>query len=142
MTDNKYIILFDGICNFCNSSVNFILKRDKNNIFKFSPLQSEAGQRFLNQIYKSENFNKSKRLYTDTIILLEGRKFYTRSTAVLRIVKKLKGIWKFLYIFIIIPPSLRNFIYNLLSKNRYKWFGKRDKCMIPTDKDKSKFIIH
>jgi predicted DCC family thiol-disulfide oxidoreductase YuxK len=141
MTDNNFIILFDGICNFCNSTVNFILKRDNNNIFRFSSLQSETGKRFLNEICKYENYKKNESVYNDTIILLEDRKFYTRSTAVLRIVKKLKGIWKVLYIFILIPPSIRNFIYSIISKNRYEWFGKRDKCMIPTEKDKSKFIF-
>ena len=141
MTDNNLIILFDGICNLCNSTVNFILKTDKNNIFKFSPLQSDAGERFLRKIYREQKYWKNERFYSDTIILFENGKFYTRSTAVLRIFKRFNGIWKILYIFIIIPSPIRNFIYNIISRNRYKWFGKRDKCMIPTEEEKSKFIV-
>jgi len=139
MTDNNLIILFDGICNFCNSTVNFILMRDKNDIFRFSPLQSEAGKRFLREINKKVDYEKS---FSDTIILFENQKSYVQSTAVLRIVRRLSGIWQLFYIFILIPPPVRNFIYNIISRNRYKWFGKRDKCMIPTEMDKSKFIIH
>ena len=134
MTDNYSIILFDGICNFCNSSVNFIIKRDKGNIFRFASLQSEIGQKFLTEY----NFSHTE---FDTIILIENGKLYTRSTAALRIAKSLSGIWKLFYIFIIIPGPIRNYLYDLLSRNRYKWFGKRDSCRIPTDKEKSKFIL-
>ena len=134
MTDNYSIILFDGICNFCNSSVNFIIKRDKGNIFRFASLQSEIGQKFLTEY----NFSHTE---FDTIILIENGKLYTRSTAALRIAKSLSGIWKLFYIFIIIPGPIRNYLYDLLSRNRYKWFGKRDSCRIPTDKEKSKFIV-
>jgi predicted DCC family thiol-disulfide oxidoreductase YuxK len=141
MTENNPIILFDGICNFCNSTVNFVLKRDKNNIFKFSPIQSDAGQKFLKEILKQENYKKNGQLDFDTIILLENRKYYTHSTAVLQIIKKLNGIWKLFYVMIIIPPPVRDFVYSFVSKNRYKWFGRRDKCMIPTEMDKSRFIL-
>ena len=141
MIENHSIILFDGICNFCNSTVNFILKRDKTNLFKFSPLQSESGQRFLTETGLKEYFSAKNKINSETIILIEGQKFYSQSTAVLRILKKLGGGWKIFYIFIIIPPPLRNFFYNLISKNRYKWFGKRDKCMVPTENERCKFII-
>ncbi len=134
MTDNNFIILFDGVCNFCNSTVNFILKRDKKNIFKFSPLQSEIGQKLLTEY----NFSHTE---FDTIILIEKGELYTRSTAALRIVKSMSGMWKLCYIFIIIPGPIRNYLYDLFSRNRYKWFGKRDKCMVPTEKEKSKFIL-
>jgi predicted DCC family thiol-disulfide oxidoreductase YuxK len=133
MTDNYSIILFDGICNFCNSSVNFIIKRDKGNHFKFASLQSEIGQKFLTEY----DFSHTE---FDTIILIEKGELYTRSTAALRIAKSLSGIWKLFYIFIIVPPPVRNYFYDLLSRNRYKWFGKRDSCRIPTDMEKSKFI--
>jgi len=134
MTDSHSIILFDGICNFCNSSVNFIIKRDKENIFRFASLQSETGQKFLTEY----NFSHTK---FDTIILIENGKLYTRSSAALRIAKCLSGMWKLFYIFIIIPNPIRNYLYDLLSRNRYKWFGKRDSCRVPTEKEKSKFIL-
>jgi predicted DCC family thiol-disulfide oxidoreductase YuxK len=134
MANTHLIILFDGICNFCNSSVNFIIKRDIKDIFRFASLQSDKGQQYLSK------FNLSQKEF-GTIILIENDEFYTRSTSVLRIAKKLKGIWKLFYIFIIIPSPFRNFFYSLISKHRYKWFGKRDVCRIPTEEEKSRFLI-
>ncbi len=125
------IILFDGICNFCNGSVNFIIERDKKNFFKFSPLQSEAGQKYI------EKFGLSD---IDSIILVENEKAYTHSTAALRIAKHLGGIWSLLYAFIIVPKPVRDFFYKWFAKNRYRFFGKKDECMIPTPEIRAKFL--
>ncbi|MBK8552890.1 MAG: thiol-disulfide oxidoreductase DCC family protein [Ignavibacteria bacterium] len=127
------IILFDGICNLCNSSVNFIIDHDKNNIFKFASLQSDAGQTLLNKFkLDTKDF--------DTIVLIENDKCYVRSGAVLRIVKSFPGIWKLLYLFSIVPSPLRDFLYDILADNRYKWFGKKDSCRVPTPELKEKFL--
>lgn len=129
-----YIVLFDGICNLCNSTVQFIIKRDKNNVFKFSSLQSEFGQNFLKERnLSSTDFN--------SIILYEpGVAYYTKSTAILKIVQKLGFPYKILSVFLLIPSLIRDSIYSLLSKNRYHLFGKKDSCMVPTPENKKKFI--
>lgn len=128
------IVLFDGTCNFCNSSVLKIIKHDKKNIFLFTSLQSDIGLEILNH-FKIDN---SK---TDSIILVESEeKFHIKSTAALKILKEFNGLWKVFQICWIIPPFIRNSAYNYIAKNRYKWFGKKDNCMIPTNEIKSKFI--
>ena len=130
--DNK-IILFDGVCNFCNSSVNFIIDRDCKNLFKFAALQSAKGEVLLKHFnLDSDNLN--------TIILIEEGKYYTKTTAALKIAKQLRGFWKLAYIFIITPPFIRNIFYNIISKYRYKWFGKTETCRIPTQEEKDKFL--
>ena len=128
----KAIILFDGVCNLCNSTVQFIIKRDVNNNFKFASLQSDFGQSFL----KSKNID-TKNLAT--IIVIEEDNFYQESTAILRIVEKLKGFhWvKFL---LIVPKFIRDFVYKVVSKNRYLLFGKQESCMLPSKNLKKKFI--
>jgi len=130
---NHHIILFDGVCNFCNYWVNFIIDRDKDDIFKFAALQSEAGQRLLNNFnLKAEDFN--------TFILIEGEIYFTKSTAALMIARKLNFPFKVLYNFIFIPKFLRDLIYSLIATNRYKFFGKRDICRIPSENEKEKFL--
>ena len=130
---DKPIILFDGVCNLCNSSVQFIIKRDSKKIFLFSSLQSDAGQAILLQ-------NNLKNLDFNTIVLLEDGIIYEKSSAILKIIRRLSGLYKFGYVFIIIPKFIRDFVYNIISKNRYKWFGKRDSCMIPTKELKLRFL--
>ena len=131
--DSYSIILFDGICNFCNSSVNFIIERDYKNRFRFASLQSVKGQELLKQFnLDSQNLK--------TIILLENGGYFTKTTAALRITKHLKGFWKFFYIFIIVPLFLRNIFYNIIARYRYRWFGKRETCRIPTAEEKAKFL--
>lgn len=127
------VVLFDGICNFCNSSVNFIIERDAQNFFKFAPIQSEVGQKLLDE-YKID------RLETDSIILIENKTAYTHSTAALRIAQKLGGIWSLLYGFIVLPKFIRDFFYKLFAKYRYKLFGKKDECMIPTPDIRERFL--
>lgn len=131
--NNHKIILFDGVCNLCNSSVNFIIDRDKKNVFKFAALQSETGQKFLDKF----GINKND---FDSVVLLDENKFYSKSTAALMIVKEFPSLWKALFVFIIIPAPLRNFLYDLVAKNRYRWFGKKDSCRMPSPELKNKFL--
>ena len=125
------IILFDGVCNFCNSSINFIIERDKKGYFKFAPLQSEIGKEFV------ERFGLND---VDSIILVEDEKAFAHSTAALKIVKHLGGILSWAYIFIIIPRPIRDFFYKLFAKNRYRLFGKKEVCMMPTPEIRSRFL--
>jgi len=128
------VILFDGVCNICNSSVNFIIDRDPKKEFRFAALQSETGQRLLSSIPATslQDF--------DSVVLIEGDRVYKKSTAALRIARRLPGIWSWLYIFIIIPKFLRDPVYDLIANNRYRWFGKKDSCRIPTPELRSRFL--
>ncbi len=125
------IILFDGVCNFCDGSVNFIIEHDKKDYFKFTPLQSEIGQEFVKKFSLSG---------IDSVILVENDKAYTHSTAALKIARRLGGIWSVLYALIVIPKPIRDFFYKLFAKNRYKLFGKKDECMIPSPEVRAKFL--
>lgn len=127
------IILFDGICNLCNSFVQRVIKNDSKNIFKFASLQSDFGQNFLKTNHLDHRELK-------TIILVDGEKFYTKSTAALKIGKELKGIYQISSILIWIPRPIRDFVYDIVSRNRYSWFGRQDSCWIPTPELKNKFI--
>lgn len=127
------IILFDGVCNFCNSAVNFVIKRDKNSALKFATLQSNIAQQMLaNQNIPTNDLS--------SFVFIENEKIYTRSTAALRVCKYLTGLWPLLYGFIIVPKFLRDGVYNWVAKNRYRWFGKTKECMIPTPEIKAKFL--
>jgi predicted DCC family thiol-disulfide oxidoreductase YuxK len=128
------IVFFDGVCNLCSESVQFIIKNDHKNLFKFSSLQSEFAQKTL------ANNNIKEITDSRTIILLTNNTTYTKSDAVLRIAKHLRFPFNLLYIFIIVPPFIRNAIYDFVSKNRYRWFGKKAECWIPNETLKSKFI--
>ena len=127
------IILFDGVCNLCNKSVQFIIKWDKKDLFRFTSLQSETGQALLS------NYNLSSSDLS-SFILIENEKAYTRSTGALRVARKLSGAWPLLYAFIIIPPFIRNALYNFIATNRYKWFGKQESCWLPFTELKNKFL--
>lgn len=127
------IILFDGICNLCNTSVQYVIKHDPAAIFKFTTLQSETGWRLLKEYDLSSPG-------LDSFILIQDGKAFTRSTAALMVARQLKGPVKLLYGFIIVPPFIRNNVYNIIAKNRYKWFGKKDACMIPTPSLQSRFL--
>ena len=127
------IILFDGVCNFCNGMVNFIIRQDKEKIFRFAPLQSEAGQKLLSQYQLPlENL--------DSFILVDQGKVYKSSTASLKLYNKLPWYWKWTQVFWIIPAFMRNAVYDFMARNRYKWFGKKDQCMIPSPEVKSRFL--
>lgn len=127
------IILFDGVCNLCNSSVTFIIKRDKKDIFRFAALQSEVGETYI----EKHQIDTSK---TDSILLIDGDKYYEKSSAALKIARYLSGGYPLLYAFMIVPKPIRNWVYDYIAKHRYKWFGKKDSCMIPTAELKNKFL--
>tara|TARA_R110001583_G_scaffold14664_6_gene61058 strand:- start:35167 stop:35571 length:405 start_codon:yes stop_codon:yes gene_type:complete len=132
--NNKKIILFDGVCNLCNTTVQFVIKKDKDDLFRFTALQSEAGKRLLTERnIDTENI--------DSIIFIEPNvAYYTKSTAALEIGKNLKGLRTLSSILLWLPESFRNIVYDFVAKNRYKWYGKKESCMIPTQELKNKFI--
>ena len=127
------IVLFDGVCNFCSGSVNFIIEHDRQAYFRFTPLQSEIGQELL------EKFHIEK-AETDSVILIEDESAYTYSSAALRIVRKLNGLWSWLYVFIIVPKPILDFLYKLFAKYRYRMFGRKDECMLPTPEVRARFL--
>ena len=130
---NKSIILFDGVCNFCNSSVHFIIKHDTKEYFLFASFQSDAAKEILLQL-------DEKKIIGDSIVLIEDGILYQKSTAALKISKKLNSLYPIIYAFIIIPSFIRDWVYDIIAKNRYKWFGKKDSCMIPGKNIKNRFI--
>jgi predicted DCC family thiol-disulfide oxidoreductase YuxK len=131
---DKKLILFDGVCNLCNTSVQYVIKHDKKNSFMFTALQSEVGQ----QIIKDYNIDTSK---TDSILLYTPENgVVSKSTAALKIAQNLGFPQNVMSIFFIIPPFIRNGVYDYIAKNRYKWYGKKESCMIPTPELKSKFL--
>lgn len=132
-TENKKIILFDGVCNLCNGSVIFMIKRDKKDVLRYAALQTEIGQKMVEKY----NIDTSK---IDSIILIDNDKYYYKSTAALRIARHLTGAYPLLAVFLIFPVFMRDWIYDIIARNRYKWFGKKESCMIPTPELKSKFI--
>ena len=135
ITSGKKIILFDGVCNLCNTMVNFVIERDTKDAFRFVALQSETGIAILKKIGL---FDKN----IDSIVLYEpGVAYFYKANAALEIAKSLSGIYSVLgYVLNIFPDSILNFGYDIIAKNRYKWFGKQDACMIPTAELKSKFL--
>lgn len=131
--NHKNIILFDGVCNLCNSSVDFIVRRDKRGIFKFASLQSELGQAILKENHlPADDFQ--------SVLLVQNGKIYQKSMAALMIARQLSGLWFLMYGFVIIPAFLRNWIYNLIAQNRYKLFGKKESCRMPTLEERSRFL--
>lgn len=127
------ILLFDGYCNLCNGSVNFILKRELKKNIRFCSMQSAAGKRVLAHFGLPES-------YSETLVVIENGKVYLGSTAALRVSKKLRGGWPLLYFFILIPKPIRDWIYLRIGKNRYVWFGRRNSCRMPTAAEKSRFL--
>ncbi|WP_231427945.1 MULTISPECIES: thiol-disulfide oxidoreductase DCC family protein [Pedobacter] len=132
MIKKNPVIFFDGICNLCNASVQFAIERDKNNVFRFTALQGEFAK--INLPKFNVDLNK-----IDSIVLLENDRLYTKSSAVLRIAKKLNGLWPMLYGFIILPKFICDWVYDCVSKNRYKWWGKQESCWVSTLELKEKF---
>ncbi|AKP76975.1 MULTISPECIES: thiol-disulfide oxidoreductase DCC family protein [Priestia] len=129
----KHLILFDGICNLCNSSVQFIIKHDEQALFSFASLQSDFGKQQL----ASHGLLPEQ---LDSIVYIHGKQRYIKSTAALKIAKRLDGPVKFLYALIIIPAPIRDIVYNWIARNRYKWFGKQQHCMLPTSDTKKRFV--
>ena len=127
------VILFDGVCNFCNSAVNFVIKRDKKSLFKFAPLQTDEAKKIL----RPYNLPQQE---MNSFLLIENNKSFTRSIAALRVCRRLNNLWPLMYGFIIVPKFIRDVIYNWIAKNRYRWFGKKNVCMIPTPEVRSRFL--
>jgi predicted DCC family thiol-disulfide oxidoreductase YuxK len=127
------IVLFDGICNFCNGTVNFLIRQDKKKVLKFAPLQSETGQRLLETYGISGDSLES-------FILIHKGKALKKSSAALTLFNQLPWYWKWMQLFWILPPVIRNGIYNFIARNRYKWFGKKESCMIPTAEVRERFL--
>jgi predicted DCC family thiol-disulfide oxidoreductase YuxK len=132
MTKMNKIVLFDGECHFCDQSVQFIIKRDPNAAFKFASLQNDIGR----QIMRDYEIP----LHIDSLILIEDKQYFIKSTAALRICKKLKGVWKIGVFFLLIPTPIRDLVYDFIAKNRYKWFGKKEVCEIPSPEIKKRFL--
>ncbi|WAJ71377.1 thiol-disulfide oxidoreductase DCC family protein [Catenovulum adriaticum] len=131
--DNHYIIIFDGVCNFCHGAVNFIIKRDYANQFVFAPMQSPAAQRLMAE-YKLADAG------CDSFILIKKGHCYLRTHAAIEVTKDLSGAWYLLSVFKVVPAVIRDYFYRLLASNRYKWFGKKDRCLMPDEKLDSKFL--
>jgi predicted DCC family thiol-disulfide oxidoreductase YuxK len=131
---NKKIIIFDGVCNLCNNTVLKVIKYDKNSVFLFTALQSDKGKEIINHL----GINLSK---VDSIILYEpGISYDIKSTAALKIMQEFKGFWVLSRLFLMTPEYVRNIVYDFIAKKRYKWFGKRENCMIPSPELKAKFL--
>jgi predicted DCC family thiol-disulfide oxidoreductase YuxK len=132
--EEKQLVLFDGVCNLCNTSVQFILKNDKKNTFLFTSLQGKTGR------YISTHFDIDIKKIDSILLYTPNQKIYTKSTAVLKVATQLKFPIKLLSFFWIIPVFIRNYGYNYIAKNRYKWYGKKTSCYIPTPDLQSRFL--
>lgn len=127
------LILFDGVCNFCCFWIQFLIRRDPDRQFHFAALQSSAGQGALRRLgLSADNLT--------TMILVEGNRHYAKSSAALRIARRMGGLWPLLFVFIAIPAPVRDFFYDFIARNRTRWFGKRESCMIPTAEVKERFL--
>jgi len=127
------VILFDGVCNFCNASINFVIDRDPHQQFVFAPLQSNTARQLLEEKqYDPDQF--------DSVVLLKNGRLYEKSDAALEIARDLTGAWPLLYAFKIVPLFIRNAVYDLIARNRYKWFGRQDACRIPTQELRQRFL--
>ena len=127
------IILFDGVCNLCNASVNLVIRNDKNDLFRFAALQSDIGKEYTSKF----NIDTSQ---TDSILLVDQDKVYLKSTAALHIAKSLSGGYPLLFSLMVVPKLIRNWVYDFIARNRYKWYGKRETCRVPTSELKQKFL--
>lgn len=132
-TDQHAVVLFDGVCNLCNTSVNFVIDRDPEGYFRFASLQSDEAGTLLEQCTEAPGALES-------IVLIEDGSCYSRSTAALRIARHLTGAWPLLYTFIAVPRPVRDFVYDWIARHRYEWFGKRDSCRVPTPELQSRFL--
>ncbi len=134
LPDNKQLILFDGVCNLCNASVQYVIRHDPHDRFRFASLQGKVGQ----QIISEHKIDTSK---TDSILLYSNDgQLWNKSTAALKIASKLGFPRNLAALFFIVPSFIRNGVYDYIAKNRYKWYGKKEACMIPTPELKSKFL--
>lgn len=133
MTLAKSIIFFDGVCNLCNASIDFVIQRDKKDHFLVGALQEDFSKKILSKF-------EVRKDYLDSLVLLEEGIIYYKSTAALKIARHLSGLWPALYPLIFLPKFLRDPIYNWIGSNRYRWFGKKNACRLPTPTEKAKFL--
>lgn len=133
MSQTKSIVFFDGVCNLCNASIDFIIKRDRKNHFLVGALQEDYSKSILSRY-------KIKEDYLDSVVLLENGEVFYKSTAALKITRKLSGLWPVLYTLIILPTWIRDPVYDFIGKNRYRWFGKKNTCRIASPEEKAKFL--
>jgi len=133
LSSDYKIILFDGICNLCSGAVDFFIRHDKKNIFRFAALQSDAGIKLQQKLGIDPELIES-------FILIEGSKYYKKSTAALRLTRYIGFPYILFYPLLLIPPFIRNFVYDIIAKYRYTWFGKKNTCRIPTPEEQSKFL--
>lgn len=133
-SDVTAIVLFDGLCNLCDYSVQFIIKHDPKKRYKFAPLQSELARELL----QSHDLDPNN---LERAVLLENGKAYTYSTASLRIARHLSGAWPLLYGFIIVPRFIRDAVYRWVARNRYHWLGKKETCILPSSDNHSRFLV-
>ena len=131
--DEHAIILFDGVCNFCDASVNFVIKRDKRGYFRFAPLQEPKGT----AIAREHGVDPGR---LDTFVLVENGRAYRKSGGALRVARRLGGLYLLAFALIIIPPFIRDFLYDWFARKRYRWFGKKDACMVPTPEARDRFL--
>jgi predicted DCC family thiol-disulfide oxidoreductase YuxK len=132
-TRHERVIVFDGVCNWCNAWVNFTINHDPHGKLKFGTLQSEQGQRILEDLQLSQDS-------FETFLLLERAQVFTKSTAALRITRHLSGIWPLLYLLIVVPRPLRDAVYDFVARHRYKWMGKAEACRIPSPNERTRFV--
>jgi predicted DCC family thiol-disulfide oxidoreductase YuxK len=133
-TDAHVIVLFDGVCNFCNRSVNWIIRRDPRGLFRFAPLQSDAGGKLQREFGLDPNA-------LDTLVMIEDGRAYVKSTAALRILRRVRSPWRVLYPLIVVPRAVRDFAYDWFARRRYRWFGKREECMVPSPGVRERFLV-
>ncbi|MEA2553113.1 MAG: hypothetical protein QOJ65_1289 [Fimbriimonadaceae bacterium] len=129
--DTTSVIFFDGVCNLCNGIVDFLIRRDKRRVLRYAPLQGTAAKELLPLEYVND---------LPGVAFLDKDGVYQRSTAVLRAAAKLGGAWPVVKIFLLVPRPIREAIYNWIARNRYKWFGKRDSCRLPTPEERAMFL--
>jgi predicted DCC family thiol-disulfide oxidoreductase YuxK len=130
---SRYIIIFDGVCNFCNGAVTFIIDHDPEGMFSFTPMQSDLAKE-LAEKYSIDTVG------LDTFILIKNGRSYIRTSGALEICKDLSGFWYLFRIFKMVPARIRDVVYRALAKNRYKLFGRQSECMVPTEEVKGRFI--
>ena len=131
---NKNLVLFDGVCNLCNASVQYIIKHDKNNLFMFASLESKVGKSIIDAFHIDTNKTDSILLYTSKNTV------YYKSTAALKIATHLGFLNSLMSVFFLVPPVIRNWVYDFIAKNRYKWYGKKNACYVPTPELKNRFL--
>lgn len=131
--DEEAIVLFDGVCNLCNGAVQFILRHDPQGVFRFASLQSDVGQKLLQQHGLPKDV-------INTIVLIEHGRPYTHSSAALHIARRLRAPWKLAYAAILVPPPFRDAVYRFIARNRYRWFGQAEHCMLPKPEFKQRFL--